>query len=336
MKYKAIIFPLLLFSISASAQETTASKQEDESLQRLFGLAYVPANKWSVYSLIGQEQWLKYKFSAEALTTYEATFSLRKFPLKFGVNAQVENNLIGKAYKFAGFIGIKKIMLRIQSGKISGTAQWTGSPIPDSPQSIPFNNKYIAIDLLYLPRKDGKDNMFYFGLGYTSLKMPVQVNTLITAGGKENQKYGVAVFDSLYSAKAYSFLFGFDLISSEARNPREFKGGLGAFAATQDKFGGGMCKVSEGAVKRAEAVNPGRKVTATNLFSALVEYNLSLGIKYSHRVGKGIIIGAVGYDFGGAMLADFNGAASTSKDLGVDPALFYWHHGFLFRIYAGW
>lgn len=332
MRHIATMALLLIMAISTSAQEV---KQETNTLQRLFGVAYVPANKWGVYSIIGQEQWLKYKFSANALTTYEATFSLPKFPVRLGVNAQVENNLIGKAYKFAGFIGIKKLMLRIQSGKMSGTAEWTGSPIPGAPHTFPFNNKYTNIDLLYLP-SGRRNNLFYFGIGYTSLRMPIQVNTLITAGGKENQKYGVAVFDSLYSAKAYSFMFGFDLISSEAQNPGAFRGGWGAFAATQDKFGGGMCKMSSDAVARAEAVNPGRKATATSLVSALIEYNLSVGVKYSHRIGKGIIIGAVGYDFGGAMLANFTGAASTSSDLGFDPGIFYLHHGLLFRIYVGW
>ncbi|HUX53992.1 MAG TPA: hypothetical protein VMV56_06240 [Williamwhitmania sp.] len=336
MKKAIALFTVLsLYLNLAVAQDTTSNKTDSQKLLRLVGISYVPSNSWGVNSIIGQEQWLKYKFSATALTTYEANYSIKKFPLKLGVNAEFENNLIGKAYRFAGYVGIKRIMIRIQTGLIKGTATWTGTPIDGAITEFPFNNRYTNIDLLLLPKKE-KSGIQYYGIGYTSLKLPIQVNTLITSGGKENQKYGNAVFDSLYTIKAYSFMFGFDLITSEAMNPGSFKGGFGAFAATQDKVGLGMCYMTKEAVERAELVNPGRTAVTSSLFSALVEYNLSAGIKYSHRMGKGIIIAAAGYDFGGAMVANFSGAAVTSTDLGFDPSLFYWHHGFLVRIFAAW
>lgn len=336
MKKAIALFTLLsLYLNFAVAQDTNSNNPDSQKLLRLVGISYVPSNNWGVNSIIGQEQWLKYKFSATALTTYEANYSIKKFPLKLGVNAEFENNLVGKAYRFAGYVGIKRIMIRIQTGLIKGTATWTGTPIDGVITEFPFNNRYTNIDLLLLPKKE-KSGIQYYGIGYTSLKLPIQVNTLITSGGKENQKYGNAVFDSLYTIKAYSFLFGFDLITAEAMNPSSFKGGFGAFVATQDKAGLGMCYMTKEAVQRAELVNPGKTAVTSSLFSALVEYNISAGLKYSHRIGKGVIIAAAGYDFGGAMVGNFSGAAVTNTDLGFDPSIFYWHHGFLLRIFAGW
>jgi len=334
-KTLALIAALLLYHNFSLAQGSKPDKENSQKLLRMFGVYCVPSNNWGVNSIIGQKQWLKYKFTATALTTYEANYSIKKFPLKIGIDAEFENNLIGKTYRFAGYLGIKRIALRIQTGLMKGTATWTGTAIEGATTEFPFNNRYTNIDLLLLP-KSGNSLLYYFGIGYTSLKLPIQVNTLVTSGGKENQTYGNAVFDSLYSIKAYSFMFGFDLLTSESMNPGSFKGGFGVFAATQDKVGLGMCYMTKEAVQRAEVVNPGKNAVTSSLFSALIEYNLSLGIKYSHRIGKGIIIAGAGYDFGGAMVGNFSGAAVKNTDLGFDPSIFYWHHGFLLRIFAGW
>ena len=337
MRHIAVTFLLLLLTFRMSAKELPDTSQINITLQRQLGAAFVPINEWGVHSITGQTQWLKYDFSPQAFTTYQAAYSMQRIPLVVGLNAQFEDNLVGKAYRIAGFVGIKRIMLRVESGKIRGTARWTGTPIQGASTSIPFDNRYTNIDLLYLPNTPSlKGNLFYYGVGFTSFKMPVQINTLTTESGKGSQKFGVPVYDSLFSVTAYSLVFGFDLIATEASNPKAFKGGFGMFATTQDKFGGGMSKMSSEALKRAEDANPLRTAASSNLPAALVEYNLSVGFKYSQRIGSGIIIAALGYDFGGAMLADFSGGVSTKNNLGFDPSFYYVHHGVLLRIYAGW
>jgi len=337
MRHIAVTFLLLLLAFRIPAQDLFDTSNVNTTLQRLLGVALVPTNRWEVHSINGQEQRLKYDFDAGAFATIEAKYSLREFPIQLGAHALFADNRLSKAYRIGGFVSYKRIMLRFQTGKISGTAHWTSTLTPETPVALPFDNRYTNVDLLYLPNTPAlKGNLFYYGVGYTSIKMPIQVNTLTTEGGKENQIYGTPVYDSLFSVSAYSFVFGFDLIATEAGNPEAFKGGFGLFAATQERFGGGMCTISNDAVARAEEANTLRTARSSNLAEVLIEYNLSAGIKYSHRIGQGILIAAVGYDFGGSMLANFSRPAAASTDLGFDPSINFMHHGILFRVYAGW
>lgn len=50
-----------------------------------------------------------------------------------------------------------------------------------------------------------------------------------------------------------------------------------------------------------------------NLFSGLVEYNLSLGPKYSFDIGRARMIMAAGYEIARATIFVFGGAASASS-----------------------
>jgi len=274
------------------------------------------------------------------MTTWEGTISGKKIPLKLGVNINYQNNLIGKLYKYSGYLGFKNITLRIQTGKLSGTAEWTGSPIANYMSIFLFDYRYTNIDLI---KSLGKKRTMpgYWGLGYTSLKVPIQVNTLKTATDQAHQEYGVPVFDKGFSIKAYSFLFGFDIMQNEAIEKkfsfgRKRDSGFGFFAATYDKFGLGMSKLNDEAIKKAEEVNPGLKSVGGNLFSALIEYQLSLGPKWSVKIGRTRLIVGMGYEFSGAMVANFSGAAKNSKDLGYDPSLFYYRHGVIFRSFFSW
>jgi hypothetical protein len=238
-------------------------------------------------------------------------------------------------------LGFKRAFIRIQTGKVSGTANWTGGSIPNYISPFPFDYRYTNIDLLMNLKSKLYMGMSYIGLGYTSMKVPIQVNTLITKTDQAHQEYGVPVFDREFSIKAYSFLFGMDMMQAEALNkrfvmPRRTKSGFGFFAATYDKFGLGMSDLTAEAIMKAEEVNPGKKSVGGNLFSSLIEYQLSLGPKWSANIGQSRLIVGLGYEFSGAMVLNFSGAAKKTTDLGFDPSLFYYRHGVVFRAFFSW
>ena len=339
---KSLLFFLLFAYLLNPLYSQVDTVKKVENIPLIIGFSYVPHNAWGVYSIIGQKQYLKYDFDASAMTTWEGSISGKKIPLKLGVNIQFEDNLIGKLYKYSGYLGFKKTFIRIQSGKATGNANWTGNVIPNYANAFPFDYTYTNIDLLRNLAKKSSTGMFwYIGLGYTSLKVPIQVNTLITNSDQAHQEYGVPVFDEEFTIHAYSFLFGWDLMQSEAIEKRFAiargkTSGFGFFAATYDKFGLGMSYLTDAAIKKAEEVNPDRKSVGGDLFSALVEYQLSLGPKWSTNIGKARLIVGVGYEFSGAMVANFSGAAKNSSDLGYDPSLFYYRHGVIFRAFFSW
>ena len=320
-----ISFALFVFAES-KAQESNQSEQS--FIPFIVGFSTIPSNDWGVNSVIGQKQWLKYDFETTSLTTYEGTISGKIVPFRLGINAQFENNLVGKLHRFSGFIGSKRTALRIQSGTMRGIANWSGSDVPIYSNKFTFNNKYVDIDFLYYPKKTG--TFAYFGLGYTSMKLPIQLNTLVTSGGKVDQKYGIAVYDTCYSTKTYSFLFGFDNLTTQLIKSSK-KSRLGMFVKTQDKFGVGSALISKNAEKVAELMNPGNKSVGRNHISGLVEYNLALGVKWTNSFNRVNLVLASGYEVAGALLAVFGGAATKPGELGYDPSFNYWRYGFVFK-----
>jgi len=331
------LITVLLFVSGLSAQDDSAKKQEGAPF--IVGVSWVPNNSWGVSSIIAQSQLLKYDFDATSMTTWEGSITGRKIPVRLGVNAQFEDNLIGKLSRFSGYLGFKRTFIRIQTGRISGSANWTGNLIPDYATTFPFSYRYTNIDLLKSLGKKSRMGMGYIGLGYTSLKVPIQVNTLITQTDQAHQKYGVPVFDTEFSIKAYSFMFGFDLMQSEAIEKKGVvsgKPGFGFFVATQDKVGFGMSYLTDKAIQKAEEVNPGRTSVGGDLFTGLVEYQVSLGPKWSANIGAARFIIGIGYEFSGAMVANFSGAAKKPSDLGYDPSLFYYRHGVILRSFFSW
>ena len=337
MKKHLFSLVIALFFINGlSAQNDSTKKQKNTPF--IIGVSWVPSNSWGVSSIIAQKQLLKYDFDATSMTTWEGSISGRKLPFKLGVNVQFENNLIGKFSKFSGYLGFKRTYLRIQTGKISGTANWTGIEITPYSSTFPFSYRYTNIDLL-LSLGKSKMKGTYIGIGYTSLKVPIQVNTLITETDQAHQEYGIPVFDREFSIKAYSFLFGFDLMQSEAITKKGLissKPGFGIFAATQDKFGLGMSYLSDEAINKAMQMNLGRTSVGGDLFTALLEYQISVGPKWSTNIGNARLIIGAGYEFSGAMVANFSGAAKHPSDLGYDPSLFYYRHGVIFRSFFSW
>lgn len=338
---------------------SSANASVKDTLPAFIGISYVPSLNWKVFFInhesIGKPLNLDFKMSS--MSSYEGNIGIRKIGIRLGINAQMENNIIGKVYKWGGYLGFRNMMLRLQKSEMKGMLEWTGA-LPDEVnyyRTKSFSNSYFNIDLIKIAKKkryiDGKwvvDPMenqmgFYWGVGYTSMGYPIEISTLVTEGGRENQKFGVPVYDTLYRIKSYNACFGFDLLRQLCMTGGRYSITPGrpamrfaVYAITQDKIGFGSGKLTDYSVKMAEALNPGKTVVDDKFFNVMVHYTLSVGFRYYFRTGPAAFIFAAGYDFEGAMCAPFGGAADTDKDLGFDFINYYLNHGVSFKIYVAW
>lgn len=347
------------FSITILAIASSLKASVKDTLPAFIGVSYVPSLNWKVsfinHKTLGKP--LSLKFDLSSMSSYEGNFGIRRIGLRLGISAQTENNLIGKAYKWGGYLGFRSFILKLQKSKISGTLIWNKEvdPIvfPGFIKSQKFSNEYFNIDLVKVAKKkryiDGKwvvDQMenqmgFYWGVGYTSIAYPIEISTLVTEGGRENQKFGNPVYDPKYSVKSYNIGFGFDLLRQlcltggrYGLNPGQPAMRFGMYASTQDKMGFGPGKITNYGVEMAEALNPGKTVVADKFFNVMVHYSLSLGFRYYVRTGPAAFIFAAGYDFEGAAMVPFGGAADTNKDLGFDFTGAFFNHGVSFKLFV--
>lgn len=344
----AITIVVIVSSIRASEKDT---------LPAFIGISYVPSLNWKVsfinHKTLGKP--LSLKFDMSSMSSYEGNFGIRKIGLRMGISAQTENNLIGKAYKWGGYLGFRSFILKLQKSKISGTLTWNKdvNPLlfPGFIKSQKFSNEYFNIDLVKVTKKkryiDGKwvvDPMesqmgFYWGIGYTSIAYPIEISTLVTEGGRENQKFGYPAYDPKYSVKSYNIGFGFDLLRQlcltggrYGLTPGKPAMRFGVYAITQDKVGFGPGKITDYGVRMGEALNPGKIAVTDKFFNVMLHYTLSLGFRYYYRTGPAAFIFAAGYDFEGAAMTPFGGAADTNKDLGFDFGNYFFNHGVSFKL----
>lgn len=322
-----------------------------DTIPTFFGVSYIPALNWNVFNITNDDgKFLKYKFDLNSQSSFEGNFGFQKIGLRLGLSANMEDNLIGKAYKYGGYIGIKNYWLRIQSSKVSGTIYWSGD-VPDPAIyhiTHNFTNEYFTIDLLKTSRGPNKSQYnnsmgFYWGVGYTSMGFPLKISTLTTPGGRENQVFGIPAYDTLFKAKFYTACFGFDLLrqlsmsgGKQGLTPGSAPKRFAMYASTQDKIGLGPGELSNYGESMAEALNPGKTFVGKKGVAALVHYSLSLGFRYYVPVKPVFLVFAAGYDFEGAAVVDYGGAADTNTDLGYDANFFYLNHGVSFKLYISW
>lgn len=351
MKKPTYLSILLIFT----ALPTIFGANIKDTIPSFIGSSYMPSQRWKVWNVTNDDgDYLKHKFDVNSQSSIEGNFGINRIGLRLGLTANFENNIIGKAYRFGGYLGYKRVWLRIQNSKLSGSVDWTGpNPNPVSfPNHNTFSNKYFTIELLRMSNaykhmaggvEMNKLLGTYWGIGYTTLAIPLKVSTLTTPGGRENQKFGKPVYDSLFRGRYYTACFGFDLLRqlcltggkvSAIPGKRAMK--FGVYAATQDKVGFGPGEHSSFAVKMAEEQNPGLKFVDPKGFSTLVHYYLTVGFRYYVDLKPAFLVFAVGYDFEGAGIVNFGGAADTNKDLGYESSFFYIAHGVSFKMYLSW
>ncbi|HCT30261.1 MAG TPA: hypothetical protein DIW31_05905 [Bacteroidales bacterium] len=340
---------LLILSVLTS----TNAQNKKDSIPSFLGVSYMPAQNWKVWNVTNDDgDFLKHKFDVNSQSTFEGNFGINKIGVRLGLSANIENNFIGKAYRYGGYIGYKSIWLRIQSSKVSGSVEWSGTNPTSFPRTNTFASNYFTIELLksskaYKVMAGGAEmNRIlgtYWGIGYTTLSIPLKISTLTTPGGRENQKFGKPAYDSLFKAKYYTASFGFDILRQLCMTggrigsiPGKPAQKFGIYAATQDKIGFGPGTHSDFAVRMAEEQNPGLKFVDPKGFSTLVHYYLSVGFRYTVTIKPMFMVFAAGYDFEGAGIINFGGAADTKTDLGWESSFFYVAHGVTFKIYLSW
>ncbi|NLO91330.1 MAG: hypothetical protein GX410_04995 [Elusimicrobia bacterium] len=306
----------------------SASAKAGEDLGTDVGIAFVPSTNWASGQFLSYHEYLDLDFDTTKFTTYEGSI-WHKSGLSLGVKADLDDNFVGRAQKIMGYLGYKRFMLRMQDGDLRGTARWNG-PAAGGPASTSFNSKFSSVDLLMWGKSD-----FFYGVGYASYEVPMQVNTEVL-NGAGNIVYGNAVYATNAKVKSYAFLFGFDTMQKALRD--EASNGFGFWAYTQDRFGVGTLELSDDAVDRAETSNPGRKAMSHNLFSGMVDYDLTLGMYWTANPKKKARVAlGLGYMFSGEMVVPWGGGQLTdSSQLRLAPMPYIYRHGVVMKASVKW
>lgn len=346
----------ITFLLLAVIAQNALSQSKGDTIPPFLGITFIPSLNWNAFfpTTIHKDK-LKYNFEQTTLSSYEGSFGIRSIGMRVGLSAQVDDNLIGKIQRYGGYIGLRGFWLKLQGTKMSGSVNWLGSVPPGFTNYHTFSNNHFTVDLLKSFKKkryidgawklDPTENQFgfYWGIGYTRFSLPVIMSTMTTPGGRENQIYAVPAFDTLFMAKYYTLGAGFDMLRqfclTAGKYPLIPEIGplkLALYASTQDKIGFGSGKISNYGKEMSEALNPGKTLVGQNVFSTLIQYNLSVGLRYFFRLKPIFLVIATGYDLEGAAIVNMGAAADTNTDLGWDSSLFFLSHGVSFKIYLSW
>jgi hypothetical protein len=326
-----------LFPIYLGAEE------DKNAVQSVVGVDYLPHVVWSFPSLLnphGTDE-IDYDMEAVAFTSYEANVRINKLKTTLGLTAVVDDSLVGDVDRLAGYAATKNFLFRYSQGKIKGSADWTGATAPGMAQSFDYDHPVTSYEINYMfgdkgPDESGMTFGWYAGVGYTTLKVPIEIHTLITPGGKENQVYGTPVYDNGYDAKLYCAQFGFDTMLGEMAKGRIVPGTIKFFGHTQDTLGFGEGTISPESVAYAEALNPGRTFVDREGFITYVQNDSTMGVFWAPSFFKGHGVIALGYNLNFSFIATFGGAAERANELGYDASFGLLRHGPQLRVYATW
>jgi hypothetical protein len=139
--------------------------------------------------------------------------------------------------------------------------------------------------------------------------------------------------------QSWAFLFGFDTLAGSLRGDLthiEFAYGFTFFGSAQDRIGFGPARLSDRAAQHAEALNPGRRITARRTTAAYLENDSTMGLAWIPPFLGGAVGVAAGWNLTFASITSFGAAAEKADDLGYDSGFEFFHHGPVFRIYAVW
>jgi len=346
----------LLFVFSAVVLTSQSGAEIQSSrIRTLGGMNYTARSRWNpkfnllpkamrdeTYKKFGQNYFLEYDFVADSFSTYEGAMTDEKLGLNIGLSAEMDDNFVGKINKFSGYLGIKSLMLRLQSGKMRGSASWTGDPVAGMADKIDFDERYSDVSMVYWI---GKAPFDYLGFSYISFGLPIQVDTMKTESDKTKQVYANPVYDKDFEAKIYAVSFGMDtlvtpMLFPDSAERSEFyrvmaesnkkSKGLGAYVSMQSLFGLGNARVSDGALLLAEAANPGRTAVDGKSLVGYVAMDLGFGLQYS--IERKFSLG-LGYKWSVTSLTPFGGGADNSTELGYIYTFDLLRHGPVLRAY---
>ncbi len=279
---------------------------------------------------VGFDEKLDFNLDSNTFTTYEGSL-WHKSGLKLGVNLDVDNNIVGKLNKITGLLGFKKVSLRVSGGKITGTANWKGEPVPGQPETAEVDTKYISIDLLYSIWKS--HGSVYVGISYTSYDMPMEIEGLIRNSKNQVTIAPNSAYDDNVKIQTYGIVFGFDSLNDAIKSGKE---GFTLWAFTQDSIFAGQLKISDEGMRRLAAANPSYDLVDKNKFFVLgVQYDLTLGLGWTKKIGRSILGLGAGYNFSGRGFFSFTGyndiADYPEREMVVDTYPYLIRHGFVVK-----
>lgn len=183
------------------------------------------------------------------------------------------------------------------------------------PNNSSFDNRFVTVDLPYYPASPA--SQFYFGLGYTSYQLPTQLECLVLSPSEVPYLFFLIWFDTLYSA--------FMQVES--------------IMNTGDRFGAGLSDISDEAKAWVEAANPGRQLYDSHQFTMMVDYSLTLGLRWTGDVCPARLGLGVGYSVGGQVIMAMSSSfqpISRVDQVEASPNLYLAHHGLIFKVSASW
>lgn len=322
---------------------SSADSSEQDAIQSIIGVDMLPHVVWSFPSLLnphGTDE-MDYDMDATRFTSYGANVRFNKINATLGLNAMMDDTEAGKVDQYAGYLAIKNIFFRYSMGKIRGSADWTGTLATGMPVGFDYDYDVTSYEINYLFKakqtsRNGMNPGWYAGLGYTTMTVPIEIHTLTTPGGKENQQYGIPVYDDGYEVELFCAQFGFDNMMGDMAEGAVKPGDIKFFGHAQDTIGFGNGTVSGDSAVWAEELNPDRTFQDKQGFVAYVQNDTTFGFYWAPSLLRGHGVLALGYNLNFCFLATFGGAAEESTELGYDASFGLLRHGPQFRAYVTW
>jgi len=313
----AVVEPLITTSGSFSIipVDTWGAGDFEAFTDQLFGYDTQRVNQLSV------------SMDQTATTFYEGDLFFRKLRLKVGLNVNVDNNFIGKLNSLMGYINYSGFTLRVQTSELRGSAIWSGPSVATMPSQSSFDNSYISVDLLYYPKSGG---IGYYGIGYTSYQLPVQLDCLTYDTTRQEVWWATqSVYQPDMAFHIYSFLFGIDTLHDAFMRTGSLgqRDGFGIWMATQDRFGGGLSYISSQAQQWVETAN-GKPLWSATQIAMMVDYNLTLGLQWVGDAGPVRLGFGLGFNLGGqtVMCITPKGPVDSSH-VDASPSVYLFHYG---------
>ena len=336
--------------LTVGAQPLPAAEHAIASwLSTAGSFSIVPVDTWGSgdFDALGDALWgystprlnqLTIDMDQTACTTYEGELFFKKLRLKFGLDIDVDNNLIGRLDRLMGYINYDGFTLRVQTSELRGTALWTGTTLPGMPAVYPFNNRFVSVDLLYYRQTGGID---YFGAGYTSYRLPVQL-TILTYDPVRDSVWWAAQSTAYQPDMAfhiYSVLFGLDTLHEALTRTGTFAGmqGLAVWMATQDRAGAGLSYISDEARGWIETADSPKTLWSATQIAMLVDYDLILGAQWVGDLGPVRLGLGLGFEVGGQMVTCVTPKGPVDKDhVDASPSFYLFHYGPIIKATVSW
>lgn len=353
--HRIVVFALCVFgafrTVPAPAQSPRSGGVSPPSWLSTSGsFSIVPIDTWGSgdFSALGDAMWgydtprlnqLTLDMDQTASTTYEGELFFKRLRLKVGLNVDVDNNLVGKLYRLMGYVNYDGFTLRVQTSRLRGNAVWTGADLAGMPASTRFDNPFVSVDLLYYRKTGGID---YFGLGYTSYRLPVQLTVLTYDPARDSVWWATqsSAYQPDMAFQIYSFLFGLDTLHEAFNKTGTLANmqGFGFWMATQDRVGGGLSYISDETKGWIEAANPGTRLWSATQIAMLADYNLILGAQWVGDLGPVRLGAGLGFEVGGqvVMCVTPRGAVDSASYVDASPSFYLFHYGPVLKGTISW